>query len=255
MDTIIPVNRGKAEEYPEGLKAKMDIVEERFQNVVQNKLEPINNKLLKYLNTKLYMTKSLAEVDSLFTLEDFTINLESLSAAMIIGTVYDRRNTETQLKDAGVDLNNIDLAFAVDFSLKPDAVKYRSRLKEHESLLAETLKQTTIEKADRVIEDGIRNGKTYKEIAKELSVSLGFDEKRAELIARTEANWALNEGIRLHQEEIGVKEFKISPAPNACDNCKDKAKKTYKVTDKGILPVHPRCRCVQVSVIPKEWLS
>jgi hypothetical protein len=71
---------------------------------------------------------------------------------------------------------------------------------------------------------------------------------RAERIARTEAMWSINEGMRQQYQDSGIERVNVSVASDACDECVDLASgNPYSLADaEGLLPGHQNCRCVLV---------
>lgn len=111
------------------------------------------------------------------------------------------------------------------------------------------------EALDDAIVRGLDQGKGYAQIADDIRAVFGVDENdpelpgwRAERIARTEAQWAISEGMREQYLDAGINKVNVSPAMTACDVCEEVARgNPYNTTDaQGIIPVHPNCRCVLV---------
>lgn len=106
---------------------------------------------------------------------------------------------------------------------------------------------------DAAIARGIDGGRTYGEIADDIRVALGispddptFPGWRAERIARTEAMWAINEGMRQQYQAVGIGKVNVDIAPSACDKCVSVAQGNPYTLDEasGLLPAHSNCRCV-----------
>ncbi len=75
--------------------------------------------------------------------------------------------------------------------------------------------------------------------------------RRIQSIARTETARAQNIGYAMGMENIGIMEleFSISPA-EACPICESLDETRYPVKEaRGIIPVHPNCRCAMLPVI------
>lgn len=117
--------------------------------------------------------------------------------------------------------------------------------------LSNTLNETLRKDVNDTIVRGIDQGSTYNEIARDMEQTIGVNPNdpdmplwRAEKIARTESQWALNEGMRQQYQEVGITQMNIVPAPDACDECLDAVKDNpYSVNQEDILPIHPNCRC------------
>ena len=74
--------------------------------------------------------------------------------------------------------------------------------------------------------------------------------RRADMIARTESAFAVDEGTLQGYEQEEVKEVDILLGPNACDDCVELAgKNPYKIAEAhGVLPAHPQCECCFAAV-------
>ena len=74
--------------------------------------------------------------------------------------------------------------------------------------------------------------------------------RRADMIARTESAYAVDEGTLQGYEQVGVEEIEILLAEDACDDCVELARRRYKLSEAhGILPDHPDCKCCFAAVI------
>ncbi len=74
--------------------------------------------------------------------------------------------------------------------------------------------------------------------------------RRADMIARTESAFAVDEGTLQGYEQEEVKEVDILLGPSACDDCVELAgKNPYKIAEAhGVLPAHPQCECCFAAV-------
>lgn len=164
--------------------------------------------------------------------------------------------------------------------LNPRSVKWAST--RCALLVREVTKETRVA-IRRAIREGIRYGRSMPEIAKRLRPMVGLTErqtmavvnreewlivnkpelsgreinrrldvygrklhrKRADMIARTESAFAVDEGTLQGYEEAEVEKVDILLAPDACEDCIALAgKNPYKIAKShGILPAHPLCRC------------
>jgi SPP1 gp7 family putative phage head morphogenesis protein len=67
---------------------------------------------------------------------------------------------------------------------------------------------------------------------------------RAETIARSETARAMDEGSLNRFEEFGVKKVELLAAAGCCPECGARDGNEYTIEEaRGILPLHPRCRC------------
>jgi len=103
---------------------------------------------------------------------------------------------------------------------------------------------------DFLDEQGIK-GKLYQDKWKKYYSRLQKD--RSKMIARTEANRSVNEGYLESLEGTRYEEVELSSAADACSLCLDLAGRKYKRSEaSGVLPIHPNCRCHWIVVIPKK---
>jgi len=132
-------------------------------------------------------------------------------------------------------------------TLKPDPVVYSNR----HDYLQESMGKTISEGIQKIIQEETMKGTTYAEIGERIQNFLAVDPTnpdiplwRAENIARTESQWAINEGIRQEYKSLGFERMNLSLAPNACDECQSVYDEgPYSIEQEDILPVHPNCRC------------
>lgn len=235
------------EKYPESIRPTMNRIEDEFAIQVQSKLKPILKRLKNYVAQKIQVHKSLAmDLAKIIKVEDFEIKIaliiEPLKKQII---KYYTLQIFKDLKTTTADLN-------LDFNKKP---QYTNYIGQRTEWLANELYETTIQQAKTIILKGLDEGLSYDDIAQKLTVGLGYlDESRAKKIARTEVNAAFNEGSREYLQQLDIKKYKIKLANGACQLCQARAKKTYNITTKDILPIHPNCRCIVDPVIPVSWL-
>ncbi|MBA7608783.1 hypothetical protein ES703_15965 [subsurface metagenome] len=76
---------------------------------------------------------------------------------------------------------------------------------------------------------------------------------RSKMIARTEASRSVNEGYLDSLEGTRYEEVELSMAADACHACLDLAGRKFKRSEaRGMLPIHPNCRCHWIVVIPRK---
>jgi len=76
---------------------------------------------------------------------------------------------------------------------------------------------------------------------------------RSKMIARTEVSRSANEGYLDSLEGTRYEEVELSMAADACHACLDLAGRKFKRSEaRGMLPIHPNCRCHWIVVIPKK---
>lgn len=77
--------------------------------------------------------------------------------------------------------------------------------------------------------------------------------ERSRLIARTEVSRGVNEGYLDSLEGSRYEEVELSSAADACAHCLSLAGQKFKRSEaRGMLPLHPNCRCHWIVVIPKK---
>ena len=107
-----------------------------------------------------------------------------------------------------------------------------------------------IKYGDSLYDQGLK-GKAYLKQYDKYYSRLQRD--RSELIARTEVNRSVNEGYLDSLEGTRYEEVELSSAGDACPACLDLAgQKFTRAEARGVLPIHPNCRCHWIVVIPKK---
>ena len=109
----------------------------------------------------------------------------------------------------------------------------------------------------RALADGLSRGQGPKVIARDLQKVLGKNTRtRALVIARTEVIHAHAEGQLDSLELLGVDkvsaqvEFSTAGDDRVCSQCADLEGSTYTIDEaRGIIPIHPNCRCAWIPVI------
>ena len=109
----------------------------------------------------------------------------------------------------------------------------------------------------RVLADGLSRGQGPKVIARELQKNLTkLTRTRALVIARTETIHAHAEGQLDSLSLLGVDkvsaqvEFSTAGDDRVCSQCADLEGSTYTIDEaRGIIPIHPNCRCAWIPVI------
>lgn len=110
----------------------------------------------------------------------------------------------------------------------------------------------------RILADGLVSGDTPKQIAKRMSDEVGLGMERAMLITRTELVRAHAEGQLDALSDLGHKtvtamvEMVGSADGRMCPECAELKGEVMSLADaRGVLPVHPNCRCAWVPVLKK----
>ena len=126
----------------------------------------------------------------------------------------------------------------------------RTWIAERAYILAQSINKTTREAILAEIKLGMEAGESVGKITKRISGY--FDTKakvRATQVARTEVIAASNEGALRRYQKEGILKSEFYPSPDACPECVDLIG-VYPTTEShGMIPVHPSCRCVWLSVV------
>lgn len=253
MDNPTPEQEiSKGELYDVRIRAQMDKIEKEFAKVVFKGFTDFRSKVLVYLQSKLEVTKSVKELQTTLPKDDLLFDNSALEPTLQIGVNFQKALIN---EEHGNTLSNMKAFVSINFNLPPDINAFNRNLRERQAYLQDVVSEFTLDTLNDILADGIKRGLSFKEIAENMDKSGIFSEKRAMKIARTETNSAMNEGVRQWIQSIGVVQYRISIAANACDLCREAAKRTYDISQKDILPIHPNDRCVIISVIPQEWLK
>lgn len=109
---------------------------------------------------------------------------------------------------------------------------------------------------NRVLAQGIADGRGAEDIADQIAERVGVSEERALRIARTEVIHAHAEGQLDSFQELGVEELGIMAEwstagdDRVCPRCQKFEGKLFTIQKaRGLIPLHPNCRC---SWIPAE---
>jgi SPP1 gp7 family putative phage head morphogenesis protein len=120
---------------------------------------------------------------------------------------------------------------------------------------------TATMKADmnRIMADAIAHGKGAKAVARDLNKIVGIGKGRALRIARTEIIHAHAEGQLDSLTDLGVSkvgaavEFTTAGDDLVCEHCEDLEGQEFTIEEaRGVIPVHPNCRCAWLPIIQDE---
>lgn len=152
-------------------------------------------------------------------------------------------------KDFGGDMTikdfvGFDVSKTFPFSLDyANSAAYRKLLRSYLGELSSVKCNAII----AILKNSMLRSETISDVSKKIN-SVINDEERAKVIARTEIVRLSNEGNIERIKQGGViDEVEFISAPEdgrLCENCKNLDGKIYKLKDaRGVIPVHPRCRC------------
>lgn len=98
--------------------------------------------------------------------------------------------------------------------------------------------------------EGLTRGENPRTIAREMVGQLDISERKAETIARTEIIRAHSEGQLQAMEQLGVEEigvmveWEITQDERLCPRCEQMKGVVLRIEEaKGLIPLHPNCRC------------
>lgn len=127
----------------------------------------------------------------------------------------------------------------------------------------ESLKGVTGDMAgrmNRILAQGMMDGTSVRKIAKQMTEEIdGLTRSRAMTIARTEIIHAHAEGQLDSFEELGIEELNMKVEwttagdDHVCPLCAKQAGKTFTIAKaRGLIPLHPNCRCAWTAVEVKK---
>lgn len=98
---------------------------------------------------------------------------------------------------------------------------------------------------DELTNKGLPQFQIDKKLATEYKKKIKY---RGEMIARTESAAAYCEGEIETYKDAGITKVEFNPSAGACEICEPLRGREYTLNDaRGVIPVHPNCRC--------DWLS
>jgi SPP1 gp7 family putative phage head morphogenesis protein len=141
------------------------------------------------------------------------------------------------------DYTGLDTSkFANDISAYALSPEYKKLLKDY----MKDLTEKQVERIIKILHEGIQGNLTISQIAKQIE-RVVKDLDRASLISRTEVVRVSNEANRIRMENKGIEKAEWISAPEdgrLCPECKKMDGKAFSIKEiKGMIPLHPRCRC------------
>lgn len=116
---------------------------------------------------------------------------------------------------------------------------------------------------NRILAQGIIDGRSISDLAKQMTDEIdGLTRQRAFVLARTEIISAHAEGQLDSFEELGIEqlgilaEFSTARDEAVCPICLELEGRVYTIAEaRGVIPVHPNCRCAWTVHIPESVKS
>jgi SPP1 gp7 family putative phage head morphogenesis protein len=109
------------------------------------------------------------------------------------------------------------------------------------------------QRATRILADGMVSGQSPRAVSRAIAGELGVSQKRAERTARTEfirahAEGQLDSYEAMGHREVGLDaEFVSTKDDRVCPECEELDGAVMSVDEaRGVIPVHPECRCAWV---------
>jgi SPP1 gp7 family putative phage head morphogenesis protein len=121
--------------------------------------------------------------------------------------------------------------------------------------LIRSIPDQELERVSSAIERGLQEGKTYRDVTKELQKSFGITRRRAKLIARDQTKKLNSSLTKLRQQELGVEEYVWQTSGDERVRATHRANdgKKFRWDDPPKVTGHPgndvNCRCVALPVL------
>ncbi len=128
-------------------------------------------------------------------------------------------------------------------------------LLDNAGITIQSVEFSLIDQLGNRIADGLLNGDPVDTVADSLGGILD-DPARAEMIAHTETARAVDAATMATYAANDLDEYDVILSDDACDDCVGEADANpHQVSDGGVVPVHPYCRCSSAPTIPAGWTS
>lgn len=165
------------------------------------------------------------------------------------------RHAATELRKEGLsapNLGNVDLVFNMPVHQDAVLLLYSKNYEALKGINSELAKQLS-----RTLAEGFTQGWNPRKMARKLTDRVNkIGKTRAETLARTavieaHATSTLNRFEQMGVDEVtGEAEFQTAEDARVCQRCKSLNGNTYPLAKaRGMIPQHPRCRCVWLPVI------
>jgi HK97 family phage portal protein len=235
--SIIPAELKK--DYAEIMIKAIDRKAKQLEEAMTAEAFKQQDRVLKALKAE---TKSVKEkkldITDIFDIENENVLLSSFVVDFL----------KTYLEEAGKDALNL-LAPAEDFAQTARVDKY---LAKRSAYFAESVNNTTLEKLKSTLSEGIADGEGVRDLAERVGTTYQeFPDYRSDLIARTEATAANNEGLLEGYRQSGVATHKEWVAtlddrtrPEHLDLNGEVVKTDENFSNGLAFPSEPNCRCV-----------
>ncbi|MWG34830.1 phage head morphogenesis protein [Halomarina oriensis] len=174
-----------------------------------------------------------------------------------VRTAYEKsiRHADAALDEQGLDVPEGGLQAAFNAPIHEDALAllYQRNYEGLKGINEEVAKQIS-----RTLAEGFSQGYSPRKMAAELTDRIdSIGKTRATTLARTEVINAHAEGTLNRYEQAGVEqvtadvEFLTAQDRRVCAVCASLGGSRYTIGEaRGVIPVHPRCRCAWLPVTP-----
>ena len=189
--------------------------------------------------------------------ENGVLDVISRNGNRYVRSAYGRgvEHANTELRKRGMDVPEQELQQLFNRPVHRDTLQllYTSDYSDLEGITAEVSKQ-----ANRALTEGFAEGVGPDEIARRLTDRVDkIGKTRATTLARTSVIDAHSSATLRRFEELGVEEvsgkaeWRTARDRRVCARCRGLDGSVYSIEEaKGMLPRHPRCRCVWLPTVP-----
>jgi SPP1 gp7 family putative phage head morphogenesis protein len=164
------------------------------------------------------------------------------------------RDAYARMKKAGM---NVQLTLSLDAEVGRAAQRRADFIAQQNYQLLADVDDDMAARMQSIIQEGLLDGESPQAIARDLEEELDIGRARARTIARTETIGAHADATLDAFEEAGVEgveaevEFATAGDNRVCPQCEELEGQTFTIADaRGVIPVHPNCRCAWLPVIP-----
>lgn len=164
------------------------------------------------------------------------------------------RHAERELQKAGHPIQEQDIETTFNLPIHQESVSLLYT-RNYEAL--QGINQEVAKQISRSLSDGFAQGQNPRTIARDLSDRVdSIGRTRATVLARTEVINAHSTSTLNRYDQAGIDEvsgraeFRTAGDSRVCPICRSLNGNTYTIEEaRGVIPVHPQCRCVWLPVV------
>jgi len=144
--------------------------------------------------------------------------------------------------------------YAIKFDFPKTKSASKKYLKERMPLLQKTLHTSTSEYLQDKLTRAMDEGWDFNKFWEEVKTRRAFNKKRAEVIWRTERQYAFNSAIRDRAKRDGLNYgvIRVTPDRRTCPICRSWNEIRMPWGELPQLPLHPNCRCAYIPKFARE---